>query len=165
MSRRFQKQYADQKGAIQEIPGIGIIEAAGAGSPTGGLAGYAKGCNYLDYTNGANYVNGGDSTSATWVRLLSAGGGTGVKMVGGTIALDGTNPTPVTTGLTTVLAAVVALEGAVTPGVGTSVLTVDPSGYATGVLNIYAWKVTSNANPTLIASTGTETVDWLAWGL
>src|SRR3954452_8650604 len=39
-----------------------------------------------------------------------------VGIVGGVVALDGTNPTPVTTGLTTILAASATLEGSSAPG-------------------------------------------------
>jgi NAD(P)-dependent dehydrogenase (short-subunit alcohol dehydrogenase family) len=85
----------------------------------------------------------------------------GYKVARGETALDGSNPTPVATGLTTIVAATLSLKGSGAPGVGTSALTYDTSG---GTLNIYAWKVTSNANPTLIASTGTETVGWFAVG-
>src|SRR5574341_438632 len=77
----------------------------------------------------------------------------------GEAALDGGNPTPVATGLNTVVAFLVQLKGTAAPGVGTSVLTTDISG-TTG--NVYAWKVTSAANPTLIASTGTESFYWVA---
>ena len=34
----------------------------------------------------------------------------------------------------------------------------------TGVLNVYAWKVTATNDATLIASTGTETFGWIAFG-
>lgn len=85
-----------------------------------------------------------------------------VGIVGGVVALDGSNPTPVTTGLTTILAASATLEGAVAPGDNTSVLTVAISG---GTLSIYAWKNTSGTDPTLVASTGTENVHWVAYGI
>jgi len=85
----------------------------------------------------------------------------GKKIAGGEVALDGSNPTPVATGLTTIAGVSLALKGTAAPGVGTSVLTYDTSG---GTLNIYAWKPTSNADPTLIASAGTETVGWTAYG-
>jgi hypothetical protein len=43
------------------------------------------------------------------------------------------------------------------------VLTTDFTG-ATATLNVYAWKPTSGSDPTLVASTGTETFDWIAIG-
>ena len=79
----------------------------------------------------------------------------------GEVALDGSNPTAATTGLTTISSASVSLKGSSAPGVGTSVLTYDIS---SGTLNIYAWKVTATGDATLIASTGTETVSWVAIG-
>lgn len=80
----------------------------------------------------------------------------------GEVALDGTNPTPVATGLKSISAVYLALEGSSAPGVGTSVLTYAISD---GTLNIYAWKVTSTSVTTLIASTGTETVSYIVIGV
>ncbi len=79
----------------------------------------------------------------------------------GEVALDGSNPTPVTTGLATITSVLLALKGTAAPGVGTTTLTYD---YTNGTLNIYAWKPTSSSNPTLVASTGTETVSWMVTG-
>jgi hypothetical protein len=83
-------------------------------------------------------------------------------VVRGEVALDGTNPTPVTTGLKSISAVHLALTFITAPGVGTSVLTY---GISDGTLNIYAWKPTSNSNPTLIASTGTEVVSYIVIGV
>lgn len=83
------------------------------------------------------------------------------KMVSGEVALDGSNPTPVATGLTSILGVALTLKKNSAPGVGTSVVTYDSTG---GTLNLYGWKPTSNADPTLIASTGTETVGYVAFG-
>lgn len=85
----------------------------------------------------------------------------GYKIARGEGTLDGSNPTPIATGLTTIVAFVATLKGTAAPGVGTSTLTADISG-VTG--NVYAWKPTSSANPTLIASTGTENFYWIAVG-
>jgi hypothetical protein len=81
----------------------------------------------------------------------------------GETALDGGNPTPVATGLATVIAFVAMLKGSAAPGVGTSVLTSDIAG-AAGNVNVYAWKVTGAGDTTLIASTGTESFYWVAIG-
>jgi len=83
------------------------------------------------------------------------------QMAAGSVALDGSNPTDVTTGLRSITSAVVTLRGSSAPGDNTSVLTTAISG---GTLSIYAWKNTSGTDPTLVASTGTETVDWVAYG-
>lgn len=84
-----------------------------------------------------------------------------LRMAAGTVALDGTNPTPVSTGLTTIVGAVLTIVGSAAPADATSVLTYAATG---GTLNIYGWMNTSGSDPTLVASTNTETVAWMAWG-
>lgn len=79
----------------------------------------------------------------------------------GEVALDASNPTDVTTGLVSITSVALTLKGSAAPGVGTSTLTYTVSA---GVLSIFAWKPTSNSNPTLVASTGTETVSWVVTG-
>lgn len=79
----------------------------------------------------------------------------------GTIALDASNPTPVVTGLSALVACSLTLNGNAAPGDNTSVLTYD---FSTGTLNIYAWKNTGGTDPTLVASTGTETVSYIVKG-
>jgi hypothetical protein len=100
--------------------------------------------------------NGSDITKA--VSAPTAG----CRMVGGVTALGGTNPTPIATGLTTIVAAVATLNKTSAPGVGTQSVTTE---FATGgTLNLYGWKPTASGDCTLIASTGTENVAWIAWG-
>jgi len=105
------------------------------------------------------FINGSSVTS------VEAGGVVGVaasyKLARGVTALDGSNPTPIATGLTTVTGFACALEGTSAPGLNTSVITYGISG---GTVNLYAWKPTGAGNPTLIASTGTENVAWVAIG-
>jgi hypothetical protein len=84
-----------------------------------------------------------------------------IKVVSGEIDLDGSNPTTVTTGLSAIVSAGITLKQATAPGVGTSHFTYDTDGTT---LSIYAWKVTSNSNPTLVASAGTETVGYVVVG-
>ncbi len=80
----------------------------------------------------------------------------------GTVTLDGSNPTPVTTGLTTVLTAGATLKTTSAPGDDPTYFTVD---YTGGTLNIYAWKNTGGTDPTLVASTNSSaTVDWIVVG-
>lgn len=86
----------------------------------------------------------------------------GYKLARGSQALDGANPTPVVTGLATVVAFVVTLANAAAPGIGTSILT--RGTVAAGTVDVNAWKVTSAIDATLIASAGTETFDWVAIG-
>jgi hypothetical protein len=57
----------------------------------------------------------------------------------------------------------VQLRGTSAPGDGTSVLTTDFSG-SDGTLNVYGWKNTGGTDPTLVASTGTDSFDWIAIG-
>lgn len=111
-------------------------------------------------TGGTIKVNGVDVTSAVATGGV-AGVAAGYKAARGETALDGSNPTPVVTGLTTVTGFSATLKGSAAPGVGTSVLTYTASG---GTVSVYAWKPTSNSDPTLIASTGTETFGWVAFG-
>jgi len=79
----------------------------------------------------------------------------------GEIALDGSNPTPIVTRFRSVKAVSLALKGAVAPGDNTSVLTYDISG---GTVNVYAWRNTGGTDPTLVASTGTETLSYVIVG-
>lgn len=113
----------------------------------------------------------GDATGSVSIEAVQEG--IGVNLVGGVAAgykiaraeaaLDGSNPTPVATGLTTVVAAVATLKGTAAPGDNTSVLTVDFTG-SDGTVNVYAWKNTGGSDPTLVASTGTETFELIAIG-
>jgi predicted RecA/RadA family phage recombinase len=101
----------------------------------------------------------GDTTGQVFLSPPASG----IRAVAGEVALDGSNPTPVTTGLSVILAAVACLKGSTAPGDNTSVVTVDFTG-SDGTLNIYGWKNTSGNDPTLVASTGTETVEYFVWG-
>lgn len=65
--------YAHPKGAIIQKPGVGILVASLATTPTNGAAGYARGCLFINSAgNGTNtdtYINQGSSTSATWLNI------------------------------------------------------------------------------------------------
>lgn len=113
------------------------------------------------HLNGAKFFNNSEVDVAGELETVVAGVSVGYKIARGETALDGSNPTPVATGLTTVVSFVAMLKGTATPGVSTSILTYDISG---ATVNVYAWKVTSSADATLIASTGTETFAWIAVG-
>ena len=86
---------------------------------------------------------------------------TEVYQVSGEADLDGSNPTAVVTGMDAITGVSLAIKGTSAPGVGTSILTYGISG---GTLNVYAWKPTSSSDPTLIASTGTETFGYTVVG-
>lgn len=77
------------------------------------------------------------------------------------VALDGSNPTTVASGLTTIVACGACLAGTDAPGLGTAVLSTAISGTN---INVYAWKPTDATDPTLIASDGEETFHWWAIG-
>jgi predicted RecA/RadA family phage recombinase len=83
------------------------------------------------------------------------------KVVAGEAALDGSNPTPIVTGLTTIVSVELALKKNTAPGLGTSSLTYDTTG---GTVNVYGWKPTGAGDCTLIASTGTETFAYVVRG-
>lgn len=85
----------------------------------------------------------------------------GLCVKAGVTALDGGNPTPIVTGLTTVVGFALTLSTASAPGVGTSSVT---GVISSGTINAYGWKVTGSGDATLIASTGTENVAWVAVG-
>jgi hypothetical protein len=110
-------------------------------------------------SGGALKVAGTDRTAA--LATAPAAVASGYMIARGETALDGSNPTPVVTGLTTITGFSATLKGSAAPGVGTTTLTYTASG---GTVSVYAWKPTSNADPTLIASTGTETFGWVAVG-
>jgi hypothetical protein len=90
-----------------------------------------------------------------------AGVAAGYMVARGESALDASNPTPIASGLTSIVAVVAMLKGSVAPGVGTCLITAVISGTS---INFYGWKPTSNADPTLIASAGTESFYWIAVG-
>lgn len=172
------QQYTDPRASICEGFDGNIIQAEGPVVPVDTTPGYAPWCIFWKRsgTVGAQgYINQGTVLSSAFVAVPDltgissvanalAGLSAGKKVVGGVTALDGSNPTPVVTGLTTVISAVVSLENGSAPGVGTSVLTQAQTNWATGALSVLAWKVTSSIDNTLVASTGTENFQWVAYG-
>lgn len=81
----------------------------------------------------------------------------------GTIALDGSNPTSVTTKVT-IQGAMLVMNTKTAPGDNTSVVTWFVETATAQQLDIYGWKPILGTDPTLVASDGTETVQWVAWG-
>jgi hypothetical protein len=114
-------------------------------------------------SGGAIKVAGTDKTTALGAAVTTpvAGVAAGYKVARGETALDGSNPTPVTTGLTSIVGCALTIKATAAPGVGTSVVTYDTS---SGTMNMYGWKVTGTGDATLIASTGTETIGWVCVG-
>lgn len=115
-------------------------------------------------SGGALKIAGVDQTAA--LATAPAAVAAGYKIARGEVTLDGSNPTPITTGLATVVAATATLKTAAAPGDDPSWLTVDYGGGVTaGELDIYAWKNTGGTDPTLVASTNsTAVVSWIAIG-
>ena len=90
----------------------------------------------------------------------------GFRFMGGTVTLDGANPTPVDLSayMSSMLAGVTNMSGSVAPGDDPSLITQQVA--AASVLNVYAWKNTSGTDPTLVASTdNARLVDWVAIGI
>lgn len=88
----------------------------------------------------------------------------GKRIVWGTVQLDGSNPTPVD--LSAYMSAVerATLSHETTSAPGDDPITFTP-GYSSATLNVYAWKYTSGADPTLVASTNnTNSVAFIAIG-
>jgi hypothetical protein len=155
----------------------GQSSTTGTGVPTNGIKGFAPSAifhNVKGSTGSLFYINIGTYDSSNWLNIDGAvnavstlgviGVAAGYKIARGTTALDGSNPTPVTTGLSTVVAATLTLHDAGAPGVGTCLITNLTTNWATGALAVDAWKPTSNSDPTLVASSGTETFSWIAVG-
>jgi hypothetical protein len=120
----------------------------------------------IDTTPYTQYVwrNGGWHIQANPLDASGVTGvGTGYVVARGEIPLDGTNPTTVATGLATIVAAVATIKSNSALGVGTQALSVNFTGLD-GNLDIYGWKPTSAGNCTMVASTGTETIEWVAFG-
>ena len=119
---------------------------------------------YFDQGGATLNVDSGGVIAVDALSGLTVGGVSATGVVkSGTVTLDGTNPTPVTTGLTTITSAVACIKTDTAPGDDPVTVTVDYSG---GTLNIYAWKNTGGTDPTLVASTNSSaTVDWIAVGV
>ena len=108
-------------------------------------------------------------TEPTADRTITFPNATGTVVVGqsatdgavaaGITSLDGANPTSVTTGLSALAGCTPLQHTATAPGLRLHTFTTLLTAVA-GRLDIYAWDVTSSSNPTLIASTSTDTVRW-----
>jgi len=87
-------------------------------------------------------------------------------LVTGEAALDGGNPTPISVAgkMRTVVAVLLSLKKATSPGVADTILTYDVPTTAPTTVNVYSWKPTSSGNPTLIAATGTPTFTYTIIG-
>lgn len=158
MAQSF-KRYKKMKIECAElaVAGVDVTSAIAEVAAINGLTASAAELNILDgatlATAELNILDGVTKTAAQ-INLLVAGVAGGYKVARVEMALDGSNPTSWATGLTTIIAGGATLKGSAAPGVGTSILTAVINGTS---LDVYAWKVTSSIDNTLIASTGTET--------
>ena len=110
-----------------------------------------------------NIMDGVTKTAAQINALvIGVAGGYNLARSAAPVALDGSNPTTVASGLTTIVACGACLSGTAAPGVGTHVLS---TAISTTNINVYGWKPTSAIDGTLIASDGTESFHWWAIGL
>lgn len=113
------------------------------------------------YGAGWNGSQGAPTKNAVYDMNFVAGVAQSYKLARVSQALDGSNPTSWAHGLTTVVAAGCDLQGTAAPALGTSTITTNKNGAA---VDIYAWQPTGAGDTTLVASTGTQTIDCWAIG-
>jgi len=101
----------------------------------------------------ADVAVSGDATLANTGALTVVSMG-GVKFAGGITALDGSNPTSITTGLTTVT----GFAATVNATTGNAVITVTYGTISAGTVPVYGWLQDGTA------STGTNNIAWIASG-
>jgi len=145
---------------------VGGVAVDSSSLAVAGLTASADELNTLDGITASTAelnITDGVTKTAAQINALVVGVAGGYKLArsAAPVALDGSNPTSVAHGLTTCLAANVQLVGSAAPGLGTSVLTAVING---ANIDVYAWKPTDATDPTLIASTGTETFNLVAIG-
>lgn len=75
MSKKLQPHYADPRGTIIDVPGVGVMLASLAAAPTAAAPGYGKGCLFIDSSTGGLYRNTGTAASATWTAVGLGGQG------------------------------------------------------------------------------------------
>lgn len=114
-------------------------------------------------SGGTLTVESGGTLAVASTSGLTIGGVANTGVVkSGSVTLDGSNPTPITSGLTTVTTAVLSMQGSTAPGDDPVYVTQTYSG---GTINVYAWQNTGGTDPTLVASTNSAIViDWIAVG-
>ena len=100
--------------------------------------------------------------NATGTSVLAAAA-TSAALEAGIVALDGANPTSVTTSLSVLAGCTVQRHTSTAVGLGAATFTTLTTAVA-GRLDIYAWAPTSASDPTLVASTEVDTVRWVCIG-
>lgn len=118
------------------------------------------------HLNNGQFLNDAEVDVAPQLETVLGGVAAGYKIARGEVTLDGSNPTPIVTGLATVVACTVCDKRTTAPGLDPHHFTVDyAGGVAAGTVNLYAWKPTGAADVTLIASTDADDViSWIAIG-
>jgi hypothetical protein len=101
----------------------------------------------------------GGNTAVT-APVAGVAGGYKIARSSSAMVLDGSNPTSFEHGLTTCVAAFATLASSIAPGDGTNTLSVVIN---SSLIDIYAWAHLSTDH-TLVASTGAESITWLAIG-
>ncbi len=163
---------------LVDAPILALFDATSITQAMVGQRMYVVDDHTFDDTKGTNGISAGIlaeyvSTTSGWLFIAASqigdglvGVANGYKIARGEVTLDGSNPTPVTTGLATVVAANASLKQTAAPGDDPSWLSVDYGGSVTaGELDIYAWKNTGGTDPTLVASTNnTAVISWIAIG-
>ena len=148
------------------IGGVDVTASAAELNALNGVTASAAELNTLDgitaSTAELNIMTGVTKTTAE-INALIGGVAGGYKLArsAAPVSLDGSNPTSVAHGLTTCVAAFVQLVGSTAPGDNTSILTCVING---ANIDVYGWKNTGGTDPTVVASTGTETFNWFAIG-
>lgn len=99
-------------------------------------------------------TDGAGTKAVVAVSLIDTSGG--CKIAYGTTAFDGSNPTSVATGLTTIVGFAATIND--TDGVGSGTAFITYGTASGGTMPVYAWVVAGTA------STGTETFSWIAIG-
>jgi hypothetical protein len=103
----------------------------------------------------ASVAVSGDATLAN-TGALTVASVNGVKFASGVTALDGSNPTTIATGLTTITGIGLALNRSTSLASGTAFVTYN--NISGGSFDVYGWVVAGTA------STGTENVAWTVTG-
>lgn len=145
----------------------GTTKFVAAGAVTAGARVYAAASGKVDDTISTELIGialEAAGADGDFFEVMQLPGGQAYRIARGTATLDGSNPTTVATGLNTIVAAVVSLKAASTPGDDPSWVSASYSG-SDGNLDIYAYKNTGGTDPTLVASTNNSaTFDWIAIG-
>lgn len=144
----------------------GTQKMVAAGAVTAGARVYAAASGKIDDTVSTELVGIALEAAAAdgdVIEVLRIPGAA-YRVARGEATLDGSNPTPITTGLNTIVSATVSLKSSSAPGDDPSWASVDYTG-SDGTLNLYAWKNTGGTDPTLVASTNSSAVFcWIAVG-